>query len=241
MDFNSNTQGRSNVDQYNLQLTGLNFGLSNLNIRAWNPTASQGTFSAGSGTWPDGWNAQNVDWICSDWAITNSGYRFRSATGNITAQPFDPWNNGTLRNSDNQAILIDTVTTQSTALQEYFDAENKRLSRTGTYTAFVSNTPLTPTGLANQTTSALATGPFCDACVVGGELIRPDKFYEDLGNSPQTGNLIADLSIAAPSPPYPWIPSVGPDYSAVGYQVTATFHRLFEVSVSNQNRDIAFF
>ena len=68
--------------------------------------------------------------------------------------------------------------------------------------------------------------------------------YADYGNSPQVGTIIADLSAIAPSPQYPWIPNTGgnnPDYSIAGYQVSSTYHRLFEVSPSNANRAISSF
>ena len=73
-------------------------------------------------------------------------------------------------------------------------------------------------------------------------MVRPDKFYADNGNAPSTSTIIANLS--STTTPFPWKPNKGgtnPDYSGSGYQVASTFHRLFEVKASNQNRPIASF
>jgi len=233
--LNSNTQGQGGASNYNLLVEGSDYGLSPVQEPAWN-----------SATWPSGFNLSgwsndyNVSGISIDydeWDITATNWRFRNSDAIIKSKAYDPWSDSGFVNSNTSAILIDTYSTTSDKLTERFDDEAERLTRSGgTYQPIVSSATLTPSGLANQTTSAISTGPFCQSAVVGGTLVRPDKFYADDGNSPAVGTLIADLSLFAPN-----VGGPNPDYSGVGYQVTPTYHRLFEVSASNLNRPFSSF
>jgi len=233
--LNSNTQGRTGSDSWNFEATGEDYGLDvPIQERAW--SAVDGIFIG----WFNEYNTLNIDYDRDDWPITNNNFRFRNADASITSQVFDPWNNGSIKTSPGKPILVDTYGTTSNKLTERFDDEAERLERTGSYTAFNSVSTLTGTGLANQTTSTLTPGPFCQSAVVGGSIVRPDKFYADNGDSPQYATLISDLSQAV----NPYKPNVGgnnPNYNTAAYQVAATYHRLFEVKASNQNRPIASF
>lgn len=235
MDYlNSNTQGRSSSAVWNFQVLGSDYGLSPIQEEAWNPSAGM-SFPG----WTNKYDVGAVDFDYDNWPITASNYRFRNDDATVAARVWDPWVSslppGT--SSIGAKILIDTYGITSDNLTERFDDENKRLIRSvGTYTVWDSIPPLVPTGLANQTTSSLSSGPYCDSAVVGGTLIRPDKFYGDNGNSPDTSDLLGDLVLYKPN-----VGGNNPDYSGAGYQVTSTFHRLFEVSPSNNNRPISSF
>ena len=235
MDYlNSNTQGRSSSAVWNFQVLGSDYGLSPIQEEAWNPSAGM-SFPG----WTNKYDVGAVDFDYDNWPITASNYRFRNDDATVAARGWDPWVSslppGT--SSIGAKILIDTYGITSDNLTERFDDENKRLIRSvGTYTVWDSIPPLVPTGLANQTTSSLSSGPYCDSAVVGGTLIRPDKFYGDNGNSPDTSDLLGDLVLYKPN-----VGGNNPDYSGAGYQVTSTFHRLFEVSPSNNNRPISSF
>ena len=233
--LNSNTQGRSGSDSWNFQATGEDYGLDvPIQERAWAPT--DGTFIG----WLNEYNTLNIDYDRDDWPITNNNFRFRNADASITSQVFDPWNSSSIVSSPGKPILVDTYGVTSNKLTERFDDEAERLERTGTYTSFDSLLTLIGSGLANQTTSVLSPGPFCQAAVVGGSIVRPDKFYADNGDSPQYATIISDLSQTV----NPYKPNVGgnnPNYNTAAYQVAATYHRLFEVKASNQNRPISSF
>ena len=233
--YNANTQGRSGGTSYNFRSLGTDYGLPVQQLTAWTP--SNGTFTGTN--WPDFYNASSVDYKWSNWPITQSNFRFRNSTANITAQVYDPWTNVAAESSSNAPVLIDTYGTTSTDMIEHFNDEAQRLSRTsGAYVGFNSTIALGGTGIINQTTSAISPGPFCQSATVGGSLVRPDKFYADNGNSPQTGTIIADLASA------PYLPIVGgnnPDYSGAGYQVSSTYHRLFELLGSNFTRPVSSF
>ena len=235
MDYlNSNTQGRSSSAVWNFQVLGSDYGLSPIQEEAWNPSAGM-SFPG----WTNKYDVSAVDFDYDNWPITASNYRFRNDDATVAARVWDPWVSslppGT--SSIGAKILIDTYGITSDNLTERFDDENKRLIRSvGTYTVWDSIPPLVPTGLTNQTTSSLSSGPYCDSAVVGGTLIRPDKFYGDNGNSPDTSDLLGDLVLYKPN-----VGGNNPDYSGAGYQVTSTFHRLFEVSPSNNNRPISSF
>lgn len=233
--LNSNTQGRTGSDSWNFEATGDDYGLDvPIQERAWLPT--DGIFIG----WFNEYNTLNIDYDRDDWPITDGNFRFRNSDASVTAQVFDPWASSSIKTSPGKPILVDTYGTTSNKLTERFDDEAERLERTGSYTAFNSVSTLTGTGLANQTTSTLTAGPFCQAAVVGGSIVRPDKFYADDGDSPQYSTIISDLSQTT----NPYKPNVGgnnPNYNTAAYQVAATYHRLFEVKASNQNRPISSF
>ena len=66
------------------------------------------------------------------------------------------------------------------------------------------------TAISNQT----GTGPFCDACVVGGYLVRPDKYFLSAGLSTLQPNLTAYK---------PDKNGANPNYSS--HTQVATYHR----------------
>jgi len=232
--LNSNTQGRSSSAVWNFQVLGSDYGLSPIQEEAWNPSTGM-TFPG----WDNKYDTLDIDFDYDNWPITAPNYRFRNIDATVAARAWDPWvsslPSGT--NSPGAKILIDTYGVTSDNLTERFDDEAERLTTVGgAYTSFDSVTSLVPSGLTNQTTSALSPGPFCQGVVVGGTLIRPDKFFSDNGNSPDTSDLLGNLVLYKPN-----VGGTNPDYSGVGYQVPATFHRLFEASSSNLGRPISSF
>jgi len=168
-----------------------------------------------------------VVWDKNNWAINDSNFRFRNTDGIVTSRVSDPWTvNGDTESSTGASILVDTYSTSgnSTLLRERFDDEQYRLERTGTYTAFVPTATLTASGLANQTG---ASSPFCQACTVGSNIVRPDKFFKDNGDSPAYASLTGALTTYKPDKN-----GTNPDYSGAGYQVTSTYHRLMKTTGS---------
>lgn len=236
--LNSNTQGRSSAAQWNFQVLGDDYGLSPIQEEAWNP--SPGMSFPG---WNNNYDTLDIDFDYNAWPITANNYRFRNNDATVAARAWDPWLTGLPPQtaSSPQPVLIDTYGITSDNLTERFDDENERLTTVGgSYTGFNSVQPLVSSGLTNQTTSALTTGPFCQAAVVGGTLIRPDKFYADNGNSPAPNDLIGNLVSYKPNGGT-GSPNLNPNYNQASYQVPATFHRLFEASPSNQGRPISSF
>jgi hypothetical protein len=77
--------------------------------------------------------------------------------------------------------------------------------------------PSLGTSISNQT----GTGPFCDACLVGGYLVRPDKYWLSAGLT----TLQPDLTTYKPNKG-----GTNPDYSGVSYQTKSTYHRRFYTS-----------
>lgn len=224
--LNANTQGRASAASWNLRILGTDYGLPQRQLEAWN--LSYGTWN---GTWTNLYNLLNANYEYDSWPITNTNFRYRGASANSTGTVYDPWSSGNTVSSANAKILVDTYGSTSSKLRERFDDEDERLERTGSYTSFDSTAQLTSSGLANQTGPS---GPFCQACVVGGSLVRPDQFFL---TDPNTSTLVgSDLPNYKPDKN-----GTNPDYSTSGYQVTATYHRLFEVSTSNLGRNISSF
>ena len=218
--FNANTQGRSGDAVWNFRIQGGDYGLPTRQLEAWN--LSVGSMPA----WTNQFDVQNVAFIYDTWAINNTNYRFRNTDGFVQANVYDPWNAGNTVNSTGASLLIDTygTTGNSNTLRERFDDEQFRLERTGSYTAFVPAATLTGSGLANQTGSS---SPFCQACTVGSNVVRPDKFFKDNGDSPQYASLTGALTTYKPDKT-----GSNPDYSGASYQVTSTYHRLMHTTGS---------
>ena len=220
--FNANTQGRSGGAFWNFRAIGTEYGLPTRQLEAWN-TGGIGSFPG----WTNAWDVQNVDFDYNNWAINNTNYRFRNTTANVSAQVYDPWDTGNTENTANASILIDTYGTSgnSNQLRERFDDEEFRLERTGSsYSAWVEADVLTGSGLTNQTGSS---SPFCQAAVVGSNIVKPFRFFKDNGDSPQYTSLTNSLT------PYkPDKTTTNPDYSGASYQVTSTFHRLMHTTGS---------
>ena len=219
--FNANTQGRSGDSVWNFRAIGTDYGLPTQQLTAWSNAEFTGT------NWPDFYNSSDVVWDKNNWAINDSNYRFRNTDGIITSRVSDPWTlTADTESSTGASILIDTYseTGNSTLLRERFDDEQYRLERTGTYTAFVPTATLTGSGLANQTGSS---SPFCQACTVGSNIVRPDKFFKDNGDSPSYASLTNALTTYKPDKN-----GSNPDYSGASYQVTSTYHRLMKTTGS---------
>ena len=219
--FNANTQGRSGDSVWNFRAIGTDYGLPTQQLTAWSNAEFTGT------NWPDFYNSSDVVWDKNNWAINNSNYRFRNTDGIITSRVSDPWTvTADTESSTGASILVDTYSTSgnSTLLRERFDDEQYRLERTGSYTAFVPTATLTGSGLANQTG---ASSPFCQACTVGSNIVRPDKFFKDNGDSPSYASLTGALTTYKPDKN-----GSNPDYSGASYQVTSTYHRLMKTTGS---------
>ena len=126
-------------------------------------------------------------------------------------------------------------------MRETFIDEEFRLIRSGSaYTTWNSQTTLgegSPGNLisSDPTISSVTPAPHADACTVGSNLVRPEKFFADQGSSTNTpaGSVYNDFipnlatgGIGGGS--YDPTLTVGtqPDYS--GFNSTGTYTRLFE-------------
>ena len=209
--LNKNTQGwPSGVDSRvskNFTITATNYDLASINLTAWSP--SVGTFVG----WLNNYDNTGITYSYTSWAISSSTtYRYRGAGAVATSQPFDPWGSGSVNTSSSSSILIDQVPDSSTRLGESFNGETERLVRgSSTFSAWVSTDTLGTT-ISNQT----GTGPFCDACVVGGYLVRPDKYFLSAGLSTLQPNLTAYK---------PDKNGANPNYTS--HTQVATYHRRF--------------
>ena len=207
--LNRNTQGFSNGVTKNFTVTGANYNLPQRDLQAWSP--SVGSFIG----WLNNYDNTGITFSYTSWAISSSStFRYRGAAAVASAQPFDPWASGSAVNSTGASVLIDQVSDNSTRLGESFTGETERLIKgSSTFSAWDSTATL-GTGISNQT----GTGPFCDACVVGGYLVRPDKYFLSAGLSTLQPNLTSYK---------PDKNGTNPDYSGSGYQTKATYHRRF--------------
>jgi len=210
--LNKNTQGFSSGVTKNFTITAPNYNLPTTNLQAWSP--SVGTFIG----WLNNYNNTGVTYSYTSWAISSSStFRYRGAGAIATSQDFDPWGNSSVNNSSSNSVLIDQVSDNSTRLGESFNGENERLVRgASSYTSWDS-LPSLGTSISNQT----GTGPFCDACLVGGYLVRPDKYWLSAGLT----TLQPDLTTYKPN-----TGGTNPDYSGVSYQTKSTYHRRFYTS-----------
>ena len=241
-DWNENTQGRSGSGTtYTFRAVGTNYNLPTIQTRPNNP--SVGAFI----NWTDQFDQDNVNFDYNSWAINNSNWRFRNNTATVNGQAYEPWNSTGSKGTNAAAILIDTYSTtgNSTKMVETFIDEEFRLIRGATsYTSWNSQTTLGKTGSGLISTGStnspvLTQTPFSDGCVVGSNLVRPDKFFADTGSSSNTpgggnyGTTIPNLAtggIGAGS--YDPTKNVGaqPDYS--GFSETPTYNRLFEAIIN---------
>jgi len=197
-DLNPNTQGRNLASVYNLSITGSEYGLQSYNIPLWSPQVG-----SASG-WSNTYNTNGIGFNWTSWPITSTNYRYRGASANGTATPFHPWGNGSIINSPNQNILIDTVTTQPTNLGESFNDETQRLFRDGAaYASWVSTATL-----VNATSNySYIAGTFSEACCVGSYLVRADKYFL---TDPNTSTIQPNLTAYKPD-----AGGANPDYSSL--------------------------
>ena len=210
--LNKNTQGFSGGTSKNFTATGTNYNLPTLNLTAW--SNSTGTFIG----WLNNYDNTGITFSYTSWAISSSStFRYRGAAAVASAQPFDPWGSGTSNNSSGASVLIDQVSDNSTRLGESFNGENERLVRgSSTFSAWNSTATL-GTAISNQT----GTGPFCDACVVGGYLVRPDNYFLSAGLSTLQPNLTSYK---------PDKNGANPNYSS--HTQIATYHRRFYTTLT---------
>lgn len=211
--LNPNTQGRNFASVYNLSITGSEYGLQSYNIPLWSPQVG-----AAAG-WNNTYNTNGIGFNWTAWPITSTNYRYRGASANGTATPFHPWGNGSIVNSPNQNILIDTVTLAATNLGESFNDETERLFRNGSaYASWVSTTAL----VNNTPNYGYIAGTFSEACCVGSYLVRADKYFL---TDPSTSTIQPNLTAYKPD-------SLGanPDYT--GLTNSAFYSRQFYTSAS---------
>jgi hypothetical protein len=210
--LNQNTQGFGSGTSKNFTITGTNYNLPQRDLQAWSP--SVGTFNG----WSNIYTLTGVTFSYTSWAISSSStFRYRGAGAVATSQDFDPWGSSSISNSTSASVLIDQVSDNSTRLGESFTGETERLVKGSSTFSTWDSTATLGTGISNQT----GTGPFCDACVVGGYLVRPDKYFLSAGLS----TLQPNLSSYKPDKN-----GANPNYSGSGYQTIATYHRRFYTS-----------
>lgn len=169
-----------------------------------------GTGSANFIGWTDGYNQDNVNYTITNWAITNTNYRYRGTTANGSVYPSDPWTNGSTITSSNQSILIDTYTGTSTNLLETFNDESRRhedgyfKSSAGIYGSdgYISGDW--------DETSTLVAG---EAIVMGGYLLTPNQ------------TTLAGESSAVNTDWFIFNPGTNPNYTALG--VPVSYYRTF--------------
>jgi hypothetical protein len=208
--LNQNTQGFSNGTTKNFTITAPNYNLATTSLQAWLP--SVGTFVG----WSNIYTLTGVTFSYTSWSISSSTtFRYRGAGAVATSQPFDPWGSGSIDTSPSSSILIDQVSDNSTRLGESFNGETERLVRGSSIFSTWDSTATLSTGISNQT----GTGPFCDACVVGGYLVRPDKYFLSAGLTTLQPNLTSYK---------PNKNGANPNYSS-NTQI-ATYHRRFYTS-----------
>lgn len=221
--LNKNTQGYANGTTKNFTITGPNYNLPQRDLQAW--SSSYGTFIG----WLNNYNNTGVTYSYTSWAISSSStFRYRGSGAVATSQDFDPWGSSSISSSTSASVLIDEVSDNSTRLGESFNGETERLVRGSSTFSTWNSTSTLGTAISNQT----GTGPFCDACLVGGYLVRPDKYFLSAGLSTLQPNLTS------------YKPDKGganPDYSGAGYQTIATYHRRFYTSGANLVKNIPSF
>jgi len=218
-DFNANTQGRSGDSLWNFRLqdSPQQFGLPNIQVTAWNNTGFSGT------NWPDFYNASDVDYSKTDWAINNTNFRYRGNGAYVNSAVYDPWGNANL-DSGTSSILVDTWGTCSTNLGEAFADESERLYRnTGTSTYDVWDSTKSLADLTQPSNGTGSAGTFENGCVVGSKLLQGSQFFADNGDSPQVGTTIPDLTLYKPDKN-----GGNPDYS--GLTNIPVYHRRFYTS-----------
>jgi hypothetical protein len=205
--LNRNTQGSPLGTSKNFTITGVNYNLPQRDLQAWAP--SVGTFVG----WLNNYDNTGITFSYTSWAISSSSiYRYRGSGAVAVSQPFDPWGTGLGISSTSSSVLIDQVSDNSTRLGESFNGETERLVRgSSTFSAWDSTATL-GTSISNQT----GTGPFCDACVVGGYLVRPDKYWLSASLTTLQPNLTSYKPDKNGS---------NPNYSS--YTQTSNYHRRF--------------
>jgi hypothetical protein len=194
--INANTQGRQLGANTNFRLTAPNYGLSAITQSVWAPTF--GTFTG----WNNNHNDTNDSYAVTNWTIPSTSFRYRGDAGTASATLFDPWAASSPKNSAANLILIDTVSGGSSQYVETFNDETFR-TQSDYSTSWIS-------------TSSLVNG---EACVVGGTLVRPDRYYLT------TGVITPNLTLYKPDKG-----GANPNYT--GFSNDASFYRSFYTTLS---------
>jgi len=203
--LNANTQGRASGANTNFQLTASNYGLSTISQFAWAP--SSGTFTG----WTNLYDNTNDTYSITNWTIPVGSFRYRGISGTASATIYDPWATSSPKTSSSNLILVDTISTGSTQYIETFNDESYR--KESDYTT------------AWDSTATLLNG---EACVVGGTLVRPDRYY-------LTSNVITpNLTSYKPDKN-----GANPNYS--GFSNDASFYRLFYTTLGASTTPIPSF
>jgi hypothetical protein len=222
---NRNTQGSPTNrlgNTGNFGVTGSEYGLSTLALAMWSPTV--GSFTG----WDNFYDTTGVSYAYLGWPVTSSSYRYRGSGANGLARADDPWSAGSVLTGTTASILIDTYTTTSTALVEYFDDEARRTTFGWTATWDSTQTLGTGTtagsgvgGTAGGGTAGSSTGTtytWSEACVVGGKLVKPERFFL---TDPSTSTIQPNLTTFKPDKN-----GANPNYGTAGY-TGANFARYY--------------
>lgn len=234
LNVNDNTQGFSQSIVYNFRIKSEGYGLpgiesggftssgepnGDLTLRTWDPL--YGTFTG----WSNQHDLASIDYIRSDWEITSTTYRYRGVGGKAESQVYDPWGESIINSSPTSSILIDCVEDESTDLVEYFDGESKRLRRvydelSGGYTYIEWDSTVELSTVTSSVT--ISTRTKNDALVMGGSLVRADKFTL----TDPDGTIQKDLTDFKPSKT-----ENNPDYTSLYEE--SIYHRRFYIDNDN--------
>ena len=206
--LNKNTQGFNGGVSKNFTLSSANYNLPSLDLKAWSPTV--GSFIG----WDNYYKNSGVNYTYLNWTIqASSTYRYRGNGANVSSRAYDPWNSSSLNTSSSSFVLIDQFSDNSTRLGESFNGETNRLKRVSSTYSTWDSTDI----LGNNITDQTGNYTFCDACVVGGYLVRPDKYHRT-----DTAISVAspDLTLSKPN-------KGGSNPNYTNHTGVATYHRKF--------------
>ena len=189
----------------NLRVTATGYGISTVNHSPF------GTGSAYFSNWTIAYDNTGADYSNNAFNISSSNYRFRGTTASISSFPRDTWGNGGTISSSNASVLVDTYTTSSADLAEYFDDENRR--QTSTYNG----------GNANGNWTSTATLGAGEALVMGSEMLVPNQ------STLTTGGANSNWSSYSPT-----IGGANPNYSALTVPVSY-FRTMVDTSGNNRS------
>lgn len=185
------TLGITGIDRHNrdtqraadsLSVTGPEYGLAAL---------GQSPFGTGASAftgWSNGFATDAISYRKTDWAITAANHRYIGPTGSVSATVRDPWGSSPAKDSADTLVLIDTFSGTTAALDEGFDAEDRRV-KADYVTAW-------------DSTATLAAG---DAIVFGGKLMVPSATYfirSDGANTPNADWTAYRPNLGGPNPNY---------------------------------------
>jgi hypothetical protein len=128
--------------------------------------------------WTNVYNNVNSSFNKTTWGIAATNYRYIGTTAKVSARTED-WTSGSWVNSSNASILIDTYSSESTSLAEYFTDETYRRTSAG--------------AVWDSTQSLVAYDGGTGAQVIGGILRVPGVNYSTYSpsGSPNYSALVA--------------------------------------------------